>query len=86
MTGNRDGIVPTDVAPQRTGHCGALPENGLNSSNGRACSSVVEHGAHNPRVAGSNPAGPTKSANMSSSARQGTTFNGANDHSIGHRT
>lgn len=25
----------------------------------RACSSVVEHGAHNPRVAGSIPAGPT---------------------------
>src|SRR5436190_10114494 len=24
----------------------------------RACSSVAEHGAHNPRVAGSNPAGP----------------------------
>ena len=27
-----------------------------------ACSSVVEHGAHNPRVAGSNPAGPTRRA------------------------
>ncbi len=25
----------------------------------RACSSAAEHGAHNPRVAGSNPAGPT---------------------------
>jgi ribosome-associated protein len=27
---------------------------------GRACSSVAEHGAHNPRVAGSNPAGLTR--------------------------
>ncbi len=29
-----------------------------------ACSSVVEHGAHNPRVAGSNPAGPTWCASV----------------------
>jgi ribosome-associated protein len=32
------------------------------STSGRACSSVVEHGAHNPRVAGSIPAGPTTPA------------------------
>src|SRR5215210_2491174 len=48
--------MPADVRPgKQTVDCGAV-ERRLPPW---ACSSVVEHGAHNPRVAGSIPAGPT---------------------------
>lgn len=35
----------------------------------RACSSAAEHGAHNPRVAGSNPAGPTENIAVTGPAK-----------------
>jgi ribosome-associated protein len=41
---------------------------GCNAAQTWACSSAAEHGAHNPRVAGSNPAGPTRSCRLAKRA------------------